>query len=204
MTSTWSQRPSHWGVMIKPMVRRQRRLYTMATLRRTFARGWRDRILGLAAEAGFWQLLSLPPLLLAVLGTIGYFARADRPLGCRQRRAQHPAGRGPPPDRLDRAKDGQADDRRHPAQRPPRRHLHRLHHLAVVGFLGHGHVRQHHHDRLRRTPRAGRGQAAACWRCGSTCCRCSPASSCCPRWCSGPRTSIGCSANTRRHGCTMP
>jgi membrane protein len=74
MTSTWFQRPSHWGVMIKPMVRRQRRLYTMATLRRTFARGWRDRILGLAAEAGFWQLLSLPPLLLAVLGTIGYFA----------------------------------------------------------------------------------------------------------------------------------
>ena len=37
-------------------------------------RGWRDRILGLAAEAGFWQLLSLPPLLLAVLGTVGYFA----------------------------------------------------------------------------------------------------------------------------------
>ncbi len=60
--------------MIKPMVRRHRRLYTMGTLRRTLARGWHDRILGLAAEAGFWQLLSLPPLLLAVLGTIGYFA----------------------------------------------------------------------------------------------------------------------------------
>jgi membrane protein len=60
--------------MIKPMVRRQRRLYTMVTLRRTLARAWRDRVLGLAAEAGFWQLLSLPPLLLAVLGTVGYFA----------------------------------------------------------------------------------------------------------------------------------
>jgi membrane protein len=41
-------------------------------LRRTLARAWKDRVLGLAAEAGFWQLLSLPPLLLAVLGTIGY------------------------------------------------------------------------------------------------------------------------------------
>jgi membrane protein len=52
---------------------RHRRLYTMATLRQTLKKAWRDRVLGLAAEAGFWQLLSLPPLLLAVLGTIGYF-----------------------------------------------------------------------------------------------------------------------------------
>lgn len=74
MTSAWAQRRSHWGVMIKPMVQRHRRLYTMATLRRTLVRAWRDRVLGLAAEAGFWQLLSLPPLLLAVLGTVGYFA----------------------------------------------------------------------------------------------------------------------------------
>lgn len=39
----------------------------------TVRRAWRDRILGLAAEAGFWQLLSLPSLILAVLGVIGYF-----------------------------------------------------------------------------------------------------------------------------------
>ena len=51
---------------------RHRRLYTLATLRCTIAKAWRDRVLGLAAEAGFWQLLSLPPLMLAVLGTIGY------------------------------------------------------------------------------------------------------------------------------------
>ncbi len=57
--------------MFKHMVR-HRRLYTMATLRRTLSKAWRDRVLGLAAEAGFWQLLSLPPLLLAVLGTVGY------------------------------------------------------------------------------------------------------------------------------------
>jgi membrane protein len=31
-------------------------------------------VLGLAAEAGFWQLLSLPPLLLGMLGAIGYVA----------------------------------------------------------------------------------------------------------------------------------
>jgi membrane protein len=37
-------------------------------------RAWHDRVLGLAAEAGFWQLLSLPSLILAVLGTIGYFS----------------------------------------------------------------------------------------------------------------------------------
>ncbi len=44
--------------------------------RRTAARAWGDRVLGLAAEAGFWQLLSLPPLLLAILGTIGYIGDA--------------------------------------------------------------------------------------------------------------------------------
>jgi membrane protein len=37
-------------------------------------RSWRDRVLGLAAEAGFWQLLSLPSAILAILGTIGFFS----------------------------------------------------------------------------------------------------------------------------------
>jgi membrane protein len=39
---------------------------------------WRHRVLGLAAEAGFWQLLSLPSTILAILGTIGFF---NGPLG---------------------------------------------------------------------------------------------------------------------------
>jgi membrane protein len=39
-------------------------------------RAWRDRVLGLAAEAGFWQLLSLPSAILAILGTIGFFSGA--------------------------------------------------------------------------------------------------------------------------------
>jgi membrane protein len=45
-------------------------------LRATLQRAWNDRILGLAAEAGFWQLLSLPSMILAVLGVIGYFSGA--------------------------------------------------------------------------------------------------------------------------------
>lgn len=41
-------------------------------LKRTLTKAWKDRILGLSAEAAFWQLLSLPPLLLALLGSLGY------------------------------------------------------------------------------------------------------------------------------------
>ena len=35
---------------------------------------WRHRVPGLSAEAGFWQLLSLPSAVLGLLGTIGYFS----------------------------------------------------------------------------------------------------------------------------------
>ncbi len=38
----------------------------------TLSKAWQDRILGLSAEAAFWQLLSLPPLLLGTLGLLGY------------------------------------------------------------------------------------------------------------------------------------
>ncbi|HJQ01569.1 MAG TPA: YhjD/YihY/BrkB family envelope integrity protein [Jatrophihabitans sp.] len=41
---------------------------------RTVARAWNDRVLGLSAEAAFWQLLSMPSLLLAVLAALGYFS----------------------------------------------------------------------------------------------------------------------------------
>lgn len=43
-----------------------------SVLKRTLTKAWSDRILGLSAEAAFWQLLSLPPLLLALLGSLGY------------------------------------------------------------------------------------------------------------------------------------
>jgi membrane protein len=38
------------------------------------AKAWDDRVLGLAAEAGFWALLSLAPLLLVLVAAIGYLA----------------------------------------------------------------------------------------------------------------------------------
>lgn len=41
-------------------------------LRVTIAKAWRDRVLGLSAEAAFWQLLSLPSLFLALIATLGY------------------------------------------------------------------------------------------------------------------------------------
>lgn len=43
-------------------------------LRSALRHSWQHRILGLAAEAGFWQLLSLPSAILAILGTIGFFS----------------------------------------------------------------------------------------------------------------------------------
>jgi membrane protein len=44
-------------------------------LRRTIAQAWKDRVLGLSAEAAFWQLLSLPSLFLALIATLGYVSR---------------------------------------------------------------------------------------------------------------------------------
>lgn len=44
----------------------------LVVLGRALAKAWKDRILGLSAEAAFWQLLSLPPLLLALLGSLGF------------------------------------------------------------------------------------------------------------------------------------
>jgi membrane protein len=41
---------------------------------RTVSRAWNDRILGLSAEAAFWQLLSLPSLFLGLLAALGYFS----------------------------------------------------------------------------------------------------------------------------------
>jgi membrane protein len=39
---------------------------------RTVGKAWSDRILGLSAEASFWQVLSVPPLLIGLLGSLGY------------------------------------------------------------------------------------------------------------------------------------
>ncbi|MEE4022860.1 YihY/virulence factor BrkB family protein [Gordonia sp. PKS22-38] len=41
---------------------------------RTIVKSWDDGIIGMAAQAAFWQALSLPPLLLGLLGSVGYIA----------------------------------------------------------------------------------------------------------------------------------
>lgn len=41
---------------------------------RTIVKSWDDSIIGQSAQAAFWQTLSLPPLLLALMGLIGYIA----------------------------------------------------------------------------------------------------------------------------------
>ncbi|MGC4932730.1 YhjD/YihY/BrkB family envelope integrity protein [Gordonia sp. DT30] len=41
---------------------------------RTIVKSWDDGIVGWAAQAAFWQALSLPPLLLGVLGSVGYLS----------------------------------------------------------------------------------------------------------------------------------
>ncbi len=42
---------------------------------RTVSKAWNDRVLGLSAEAAFWQLLSLPSLALAAIASLGYVSR---------------------------------------------------------------------------------------------------------------------------------
>ena len=44
-------------------------------LRITVSKAWQDRVLGLSAEAAFWQLLSLPSMFLALVATLGYVSR---------------------------------------------------------------------------------------------------------------------------------
>src|ERR1700712_1853529 len=44
----------------------------LQVLGRALGKAWHDRILGLSAEASFWQILSVPPLLIGLLGSLGY------------------------------------------------------------------------------------------------------------------------------------
>jgi membrane protein len=44
----------------------------LQVLGHTLAKAWQDRILGLSGEAAFWQILSVPPLLIGLLGSLGY------------------------------------------------------------------------------------------------------------------------------------
>jgi membrane protein len=59
---------------VKEVARPVARQQHVSVLRRTVAKAWDDRVLGLSAEAAFWQLLSLAPLFLALLGSIGFLS----------------------------------------------------------------------------------------------------------------------------------
>ena len=61
------QTPTAERVQVRPAARGPLRL-----LWRTISKAWEDSIFGMAAQAAFWQTLSLPPLLLGLLGSIGY------------------------------------------------------------------------------------------------------------------------------------
>ena len=56
----------------------------LQVLGQTLAKAWQDRILGLSAEAAFWQILSVPPLLIGLLGSLGYLSSFIGDDGVRQ------------------------------------------------------------------------------------------------------------------------
>ncbi|MGY1742670.1 MULTISPECIES: YihY/virulence factor BrkB family protein [unclassified Blastococcus] len=58
-----SRTPARWTAPIRVPAQ---------VLGRTVAKAWQDRILGLSGEAAFWQVLAIPPLLIALLGSLGY------------------------------------------------------------------------------------------------------------------------------------
>jgi membrane protein len=65
-------RPAGQRPRPRPLRRGWRPAPVWSLVRRTIAQAWSDRVLGLAAEAAFWALLSLTPLLLVLVATIGY------------------------------------------------------------------------------------------------------------------------------------
>ncbi|MBM7808437.1 membrane protein [Geodermatophilus bullaregiensis] len=56
-------RLDHWPTVVR---------VPLEVLGHTVAKAWKDRILGLSGEAAFWQILSVPPLLIGLLGSLGY------------------------------------------------------------------------------------------------------------------------------------
>lgn len=69
-----SAQPRRAAEAVKGVARPMARQRHVSVFRRSLVKAWDDRILGLSAEAAFWQLLSLPPLFLALLGSIGFLS----------------------------------------------------------------------------------------------------------------------------------
>jgi membrane protein len=61
---------------VRPLRRLLHLLRLLPTLlRESVATAWHHRVLGLSAEAAFWQMLSLPSLFLALIASLGYASR---------------------------------------------------------------------------------------------------------------------------------
>src|SRR5436189_6357077 len=58
----------------EPLPRPPSRHHVWHITRRTLAKSWDDSIFSEAAQAAFWCALSLPPLLLGMLGSLAYVA----------------------------------------------------------------------------------------------------------------------------------
>lgn len=64
------------GAVVRPVGRSRIALGLWALLRETVSTCLRYRVTGLASEAGFFALLSLPPLVLGLIGGVGYVGAA--------------------------------------------------------------------------------------------------------------------------------
>ena len=118
-------------------------------IRETTAICFRYRVTGLAAEAGFFLLLSLPPLVLALVGGIGYLRQLARRRR-RRRRCRTASStarrRSSPPTRQ---RGHHADPEGRLRRRPLRPDLDRLPDRAVVRLAGPERVHRHHLDHVR-------------------------------------------------------
>ena len=110
----------------------------------------RNRVTGLAAEAAFFAVLSLPPLIFALAGSIGYIFAQFSDSQIDEVRDDGALPRRPGADPADGRQHHQADAQRGAQRRRPlRRRLDRLHPGAVVGLARAQRLRRHHHDHVR-------------------------------------------------------
>ncbi|MGH3938925.1 MAG: YhjD/YihY/BrkB family envelope integrity protein, partial [Pseudonocardiaceae bacterium] len=59
----------------EPATNQRRRRSPLPLIWRTMVKSWDDGFFGMSAQAAFWMALSLPPLLLGLLGSLGFMSR---------------------------------------------------------------------------------------------------------------------------------
>ncbi len=128
-------------------------------VRRTLAKSWDDSIFSESAQAAFWCALSLPPLLLGMLGSLAYVAPLFGPetLPAIQEQLISTASALLLVQR--RQRDHRADGAGHREGRPRRGGVDRFRDLAVGGLVGHLGVRRF--DRRGPRPDAAASPGAA-------------------------------------------